>query len=1236
MDEYPPGSLDPSIPFLLTLGVAGLADHGSELKPQLKEQGFLLRSDLPPLETQRALSFLRYIRAHDASHLPWSGRESVKGVRHRFRIRTAVRTVLLPPRRARLPEDVEQPPHPVVLHSPFSPLSPISPLYPDGVIGTEWILKHHVLVPGILLCFYNLVSDPTQATLQDNQIKTDINNLRGLLSQSGYKTRLAVVLISDEATTLVEGVPERVETIRRGCSLDSKCIFLVPPAESTDQLERIAENMLTTLYGVAIEYYRDLGRHARKKRGRGIAPQPTVPPTSGTSGTLSLAGWNVRYDFKSAVFAEFRVEFENALRSYDQAYEGLLSSELLEVIPSWNPRWNEARFLADVIAVRYIASLLWGSQHSAAVRRWQLHHDRMADFVERLGRGTNNYGWKAWESRWAVVMANLIERAGIPDFAPPLHILFLQPEKAAMGERLQPWELLHHTGYWYRLAAKHLYGRRALAHAMPEDDRRPPGLSPASQVAGKAFAYDTYMCPDPHQEYPLDKNDDGVDHSQLIVELLMKARSEFLKRHQVRFAAELSLECAKELAVIRDWPSIVELLRPLWKDMSYRTEGWLTIVEDLSWMLRRAASMVGEAGVVVAIDWELLNRNFTRRASWPYNIIGSLDGMTPKFRPKIHIEDGQTLSFVSASFIFRDGEGKAGQSVNGQLAIRSNAHPGSSPVPFTAFQIDFNGSINRVVVKHEKVGMTRQERGSVALSTIGLQPVEDGAADGSPVEPDDSRSVTLQGVANLSLAAGQTIVLGMQIPLREPGETCAVALTLVIDSASFELDQYLTFQPGANANNWYLPSLGARRVARTNPLSIKVLPRPPQMEIVGLTWKEQYYTNEPISLEFEIVNEEELEAAAKLDATLSGKEAPAFTLEVPSKATESESDAVQGMGSRVSGVSLGAIESSKSITTKIRLPPVSQPGQHDLVIKVVYFLSSNPGTPITQTATFQLAILNPFEANYDLLPRVHPDPWPSLFDPNGIRDPAAAAADPSTLAPTGLSQTWSLVTRYASFAAEDLRVLDVALRVQGSPTVHCTATRTLPASPAPDGWLVQPKVIEDAAFDLVAQRATLDDRSPTQLNVSLLIRWRRADAAADAGAEPNTTTLPVPRFAIFGIEPRVLASAAPLRVGRQLLVELTVVIENASNHLLTFGVSMEPSDEFAFSGPKQTALNLLPVTRRFLRYRLLPLGREGGWLKPGLAVRDMYFKKVLRVVPTEGMKADKDGGVLVWVPPDEE
>lgn len=79
---------------------------------------------------------------------------------------------------------------------------------------------------------------------------------------------------------------------------------------------------------------------------------------------------------------------------------------------------------------------------------------------------------------------------------------------------------------------------------------------------------------------------------------------------------------------------------------------------------------------------------------------------------------------------------------------------------------------------------------------------------------------------------------------------------------------------------------------------------------------------------------------------------------------------------------------------------------------------------------------------------------------------------------------------------------------------------------------------------------------------------------------------------------------------------------------------MEPSDEFAFSGSKTTTLNVLPVARRTVTYRLLPLVR-GTWIKPLLVVRDKYFQKVLKVVPTEGMKRDGDG-FLIFVPDDED
>lgn len=475
-------------------------------------------------------------------------------------------------------------------------------------MNAAWIKKHQEMTPAVYMCFYTLTMDPKTATLDDNKLKADVNSIKATLTNAGYKTRLAIVFLQkqgDASTlTISENVQERLEAIRKGTAMDPKSIFYVAPQETPDDLRSVAHSILTNLYGTAIEYYRDLGRHARKKRSRGVIPQPTVPPTSGTSHTLSTSDWNFRYDFKTALLSEFRQELDPALRSYDHAYETLLGQDVLEFIPSWSARWNDARLLSDIICIRSLRLHLWLGQPSLAVRRWQAHRDRIGDFVDRRGIGTNNYGWQAWEARWAVVMANLIERIEIPGLAPSTMNLFLQPEKAVLGERLQPWELLHHTGYWYRIAARHLRARRTLATMIPDEDRSVPDSS-TSQTS--KTHYDTYLCPAPYQENPLEG--EGVNHSQLIIDCLIAARTQFQGRNQLRIASELALECAREMAAMQSWKEVLTILRPLWEDSSFRSEGWVDVSEELCWIMRRAAAEMERTDLLVAIDWELLNKS---------------------------------------------------------------------------------------------------------------------------------------------------------------------------------------------------------------------------------------------------------------------------------------------------------------------------------------------------------------------------------------------------------------------------------------------------------------------------------------------------------------------------------------------------------------------------------------------------------------------------------------------------
>ncbi|KAI0169067.1 Gryzun, putative trafficking through golgi-domain-containing protein [Hypoxylon sp. FL1284] len=1233
MDGYPAGSLDHNVPFLAVSGLSTAPTRLLLTDPVLREQGVLVRSEIPPIDTHEARVILRYIQETDATNLPWHSRDNAK--RYKFRIKTIGREFLLPPRRARLPDDIEATVPPPVLHSPFSPLSPGSSLYPDGLIDTRWLQKHQELIPSVCLAFYSLTSDSTLATLHDNQLKTDINAVKNAITQSAYKTRLVVVILSDQSPASVSQFHERLENIRRSTALDPKnSLFVLPTQRTETELETAVDSVLTAVFDQATEYYRDLARHSRKKKSRGVAPQPTIPPTSGTSHTLSLQGWNVRYDFKAAIFAEFRQEIDVALRSYEQAYETLLGPDILETIPSWSPRFNDARLLSDVTAIRALKCLLWTGQSTAAVRRWQTHHDRIFDLVDRRGHGTQNYGWKAWEARWSTVMANLIEKAKFPELEATSIVPYRPPEKNLSAERLQPWEYLHHQGYWYRAAARHLSERRRLARSIPEEDRKQPDASLPSQPS-KAYGYDTYLCPQPYEEFPL--TGPGVNHAQLIFEHLVLARSEFEKRHQARTSMELALECCKELERIREWPRIMDILAPLWRNMSFRKEGWWDAMEALSWTLRNAAVQVGQRDIIVAIDWELLNRGFSKRSGWHYDITKSLDDVDSEEAPVINFSDDHVTSFLRASFVFKNEEGKAGQTCPAQLAITSNSFSNAAPVVLRSIRVEFDGSLRTICLKHQADNNQPPSASKLRVTKAALAEAETSgdtdSDEGSETSSEPDSAILLDGTDDLTLVPGQTRVFEMDVPLREPGDANASSVQVSVAPESFTLKYSIKLRENNLAGLW-LSQSSRKKITRINPHKIKVLPRPPNMKVGFANMLEQYYASESIGLDLELLNEEEADAITKLDIFVYGQDIPSYKVRIED-GTEKASHAGAGE-SRLDGISVGTIPSSQSTKATVVIDPVDRPMSFDILVKARYHLVSDPGTPIIQQATHHLNIVNPFESSYDLFPRLHSE-WPDYFNPEDIQD--LSEGDEVVRRPRGIAQKWSLATRYASFVYEDLVILDLdvsILSTQGGVSCKITKGQAIDES----GLIISPKTIEEARFELVAQKFDLDDRSQATADLAFTIKWRRLGSPREV---VNAMTLQLPQFYVTSSEPRVLAGVSyysgPERSPSEgdalsALVFLDVTIENPSSHFLTFGLTMEPSDEFAFSGAKTTTVNVLPAARRTATYRLLPLVR-GAWVRPTLVVRDKYFQKVLKITPTEGMKADRDG-VLVWVPPEDE
>ncbi|KAG5925557.1 hypothetical protein E4U42_004182 [Claviceps africana] len=1251
MEGYPQGSLDHNVPFLVASGLNDAEPH-LDLAGELGSQGLVVKSDLPPLDTRESQLLDKYFREIDSRGSSWT--VVPRDEPYRLRIKTVGRSYLLPPRKTTLPDAPDLSDSNARLHSPFSPLSHVSPLYPDGLIDSLWVKKHQELVPSVFVCFYKLN--------HDNRLKADVSQIKATFARYGFRTRVAIVLFGDEdsgTAELTDDVQDRLEAIRRGAALDPKSIFYIPTQETPAELKRVIDNILAILYSNAIEYYRDLGRRARKKRARGVAPLPTIRPTSGTSHTLSLPDWNFRYDFKTAVFAEFRQELDAAMRSFEQAYEIILGQDVLDVIPNWSPRWDEGRRLADIVSIRCLRLHLWMGHTSLAVRRWQTHRDRIGDFVDRLGRGTNTYSWQAWEARWATVMAHLIEKVEVPGLVPASMTIFLPPEKAVLGERLQPWELLHHTGYWYRIAARHLAARRTLARMMPSEHRQAPDSSSATSSAGN---YDTYMCPPPHEEYPLDPGQGGVNHARLIIDCLTTSRSQFQARKQLRIASELSLECAKEMASLGSWEEVAAVLRPVWDDMSFRSDNWLDIAEDLCWLLRKAAKKSGQAHLVVAVDWELMNKRFPKRQHWSYDLSQSLEGMTVDARPSVELSDDVASPLISSSFVFRTKDSKAGDYCKAQLALTSNAMPGARPLCLSSVRIEFVDGLKPLVITH-----TPSEAGEGASSKTHL--VEVVLEEEAPTERDSDELPSLfTGFSDLMLTAGQTRVLEMAIPLREPGEAEVSSVVLRYETEAFDLRHTSAFRDTDPVAGWYVRGDDKPRTLRAHARTLRIDPRPPKLQMTLLEPSTQFYTDEIVHMDVELRNDEDEAARVKIDAQLVGGAVPSFTLQLGEEKFAADAmvaveddDEDEETQTRSVTATVGAIARGASAKIRLEICPTSAPSTLDLHLRATYHLESDPATTILQVLPLKLTTVAPFEANYDLMPRLHPDPWPSLFDCDGIPipgaedddddddddDEAAATATATATRPKGLAQQWCLMCHYASFATEDLVVAGMETQVvscTGAARCHVLTRPEQGAAAAGDGITVSPRKMYEAQFYLVAQKQSLDDRQPVTLELALIIRWKRqrkkpppgADMAAEDGVAEdgvNTTVMPVGQFLVLGSEPRVLATATMQPGGPAApasLVHLDITIENPSSHFLTFGLNMDPSDAFGFSGPKQTTVHLLPVSRRSIRYRLLPFV-AGDYIRPGIVVRDKYFQKVLRIIPTGDMKIDKDG-LLVWIP----
>jgi hypothetical protein len=1095
------------------------------------------------------------------------------------------------------------------LHSPLSPLSPGSPIFPDGVFTPLWLAKHQRQIPAVFIAFFDIKAD--NSTVDDDQIKADINGVRAGLSRSGFKTRFAAVLLSDKSILQAAGLEDRLAGIRRATNLDSKTgLFFMPPVSSQSEMSAFVQGVLSTLQPSVVEYYRDLTKHARRKKARGSIPSTVSTPSSQS---LSNIGWNVRYEVKQGVFAEFRQEMDVAERHYSQAIEDLFNPEgVFETTPSWHPRWSEARLLSDSLAMRVIRCQLWNGLSSGASQSWSNYRLRMKDLVDRRGKGSQTYGWEAWESRWAKIMAELTRRAALPSLEKSGQSdatstqPYAPPEKAlSMVDRLPPFMLLHHAGYWLRLALNGTRSRWQRSLLIPEEDRSSPDGSPASALAKRARAYDTYLVPPPHKEYPeLGKN--GFDHVAALSELSDLCVREFVAKGQLRLSEKISLNTGNDLVTAGRYDEALKQLVPLWEDSTWRGDGWYALYNELVSKLHDCAKIVGtDARLIVATTWELLGADLAYQQSRMLDITRCLDGITLNSdEVAVQCQDRQHLSPVIVKFAFASKQAFVGEPMDCQLTLASNVHAGE-PLVLSSVGLNIDTATG-IEIRHNG------DRPSAQATTLSLADT-----DGQ-----------LSAQTNLTLKPKESRVFNFQLVFREAQVVRLREAVISLITDKFTIRHSFTDQVLLPSPVWLSQAgeeLVARDLYRDETATVDVLPKPPKIQVTLHGLHQQYYVGEQVQLQIEILNGEAdavigsigQVVVAQDDIVLPssfGTRRGASNADDVTKATPSARHEIKGL------------ESSAVKKLDLHIDAPAEPIPHTLTIDVDYTLASEPNTPLKKTIVAELNYVIPFEAKFNFGPLVHTDPWPSYFDPTSLTSSEDQAF--------GIPQRWRLGSLITSIASEDILVKGAEM-IMDQPS-NDTDFRVLESS-ADEDQTIAPESKFDKSYQILTQKFSLDDRRPSILELSLAITWTRI-----SGSTVCITKVPVPRLNIPSSEPRVLCVASTPDNDSDTYITLHYHLENPSMHHLTFAVTMDANEDFGFSGPKHKALSLAPFSRHEISYNLLVHGDhdetkssdgQGKWVWPVLQVVDSYFQKSLRVQAAgPGVRIDAQRGLGVWVP----
>lgn len=294
-------------------------------------------------------------------------------------------------------------------------------------------------------------------------------------------------------------------------------------------------------------------------------------------------------------------------------------------------------------------------------------------------------------------------------------------------------------------------------------------------------------------------------------------------------------------------------------------------------------------------------------------------------------------------------------------------------------------------------------------------------------------------------------------------------------------------------------------------------------------------------------------------------------------------------------------------------------------------------TLIKDGVTHKLDVVKPFIVYSDVLLRTHPEAWPNFFN---VDNDADFVKDNMDLAPKIWKRSKLTNSLLCLIGPENppVEVIGSELNIESRGGGICRVVERKECQQ----MIMKHNDRQRFEYLLEGCRDTEEHEvRGFDAEVSMKIFWRRKSAKEDEMANEKDSIVNVfkasPLMLKFMlIEPRLVVTMKRMKYTdngnnsnsiNTLLkraIKLRYIIENCTSHILTYSVTMGTSENFAYQGPKQLTVRMLPFSRRPFDYILYPLKRGGPLALPVLRVFDVNYRKLLTPLPaSEGFIIEK-------------